>query len=139
MVVEPQREFEDFLETTVQYPLADGTGVILRHKDRLWETSSYRIALGGVAGTADIQAATATGTFMRIIDNSTFGLDAAISIAADMNEMCNGAGMARHQALAAMRRLSSNREDPQREKTMKMFLIYHETIIRMLFDGFWAK
>ena len=34
MVVEPQREFEDFLETTVQYPLDDGTGVILRHKDR---------------------------------------------------------------------------------------------------------
>ena len=30
MVVEPQREFEDFLETTVQYPLDDGTGVIWR-------------------------------------------------------------------------------------------------------------
>ena len=54
MVVEPQREFEDFLETTVQYPLDDGTGVILRHKDRPWEANSYRIALVGVAGTADI-------------------------------------------------------------------------------------
>jgi hypothetical protein len=139
MVVEPQREFEDFLETTVQYPLDNGTGVILRHKDRPWETDSYRIALGGVAGTADIQAATATGTFMRIIDNSTFGLDAAISIATDMNEMCNGAGMGRGRALQALQRLSNNREDPQREATMKNFLIYHETIIRMLFDGFWAK
>ena len=27
MVVEPQREFEDFLETIVQYLLDDGTGV----------------------------------------------------------------------------------------------------------------
>ena len=76
---------------------------------------------------------------MRIIDNSTFGLDAAISIATDMNEMCNGAGMARGRALQALQRLSNNREDPQREATMKNFLIYHETIIRMLFDGFWAK
>jgi hypothetical protein len=136
MVIEPQREFKEFLETNVQYPTADGTGVILRHKERTWNINSYRIALGGVAGTADIQAATATGTFMRIIDNSTFGLDAAISISAEMNEMCNGAGMARHRALTALRRLSNNRKDPQREATMKNFLIYHETIIRMLFDGF---
>ena len=139
MVVEPQRIFEDFLETTVHYPLDGGTGVTLRHKERLWETNSYRIALGGVAGTADIQAATATGTFMRIIDNSTYGLDAAISIAADMGEMCNGAGMSRDRALQALRRLSNHREDPHREATMKNFLIYHETIIRMLFDGYWAK
>jgi hypothetical protein len=76
---------------------------------------------------------------MRIIDNSSYGLDAAISIAADMGEMCNGAGMSWDRALQALRRLSNHREDHQREATMKSFLIYHETIIRMLFDGFWAK
>jgi hypothetical protein len=62
-----------------------------------------------------------------------------ISIATDMNEMCNGAGMGSGRALQALQRLSNNRDDPQREAMMKNFLIYHETIIRMLFDGFWAK
>jgi hypothetical protein len=43
------------------------------------EGRSYRIARGSVQGTTDMQIATATGTFMRIVDNSSYESDAAIT------------------------------------------------------------
>jgi hypothetical protein len=45
--------------------------VYTEHKRRDFDGTSYRIAKGSVQGTADMQIATGTGTFMRIIDNSS--------------------------------------------------------------------
>jgi hypothetical protein len=44
MVVEPQREFKDFLETTMEYPLANGTGVILQKCDENHAHADYKFS-----------------------------------------------------------------------------------------------
>ena len=84
----------------------------------LWdfEGRSYRIARGSVQGTADMQIATATGTFMRIVDNSSYESDAAISIAREMYEMAEGADMSRKDVLGALKALHGTRNTAARGK-----------------------
>ena len=107
----------------------------------LWdfEGRSYRIARGSVQGTADMQIATATGTFMRIVDNSSYESDAAISIAREMYEMAEGADMSRKDVLGALKALHGTRNTAARGKKMRGFTKRYERIIRILFDGFFFK
>jgi hypothetical protein len=77
MVVESQREIEDFLETNVQYPMDGGSGVGDRHLSYCirWSRRDCRFS--------DDYIYMHIYSFMRIIDNSTFGLDVAINIATE--------------------------------------------------------
>eukprot|EP01050_Picozoa_sp_SAG11_P047295 SAG11_NODE_24693_length_369_cov_1.437037_1_plen_65_part_10 len=58
-----------FLETLTHNPANTGANVYTTHKLRPWSRHSYRICRLGVAGTADMQVATAAATYMRIVDN----------------------------------------------------------------------
>jgi hypothetical protein len=71
----------DFIETATIYPDCDGGVVYTEHKRCDFDGTSYRIAKGSVHGTADMQIATGSVTFMRIINNSSYENDATISIA----------------------------------------------------------
>ena len=71
MVLEPIAKQTEFLETFTIYPLENGVGVYAKHKDRPWDChNSYRIVRGGVSDMRRVQSATATITFMRILDNA---------------------------------------------------------------------
>ena len=90
MVIEPITRDIEFLETLTVYPIANGVGAYAKHKDRPWDNcNSYRIARGGVSGMRRVQTATATGTFMRILDNCTNESDAAIAISKELYKRCS--------------------------------------------------
>ena len=129
----------EFIETATIYPDCEGTVVYTTHKRRDFEGRSYRIARGSVQGTADMQIATATGTFMRIVDNSSYESDAAISIAREMYEMAEGADMSRKDVFGALKALHGTRNTAARGKKMRGFTKRYERIIRILFDGFFFK
>ena len=54
-----------------------------------------------------VQSATATGTFMRILDNCTHECDVAIAITNEMHEMQSGAGMSYSQTTTALQKLAN--------------------------------
>ena len=71
MITEPESNSYEFLETTTKYN-DEQTNVetTCMHKIRPFDGyTSYRIAYGGIGGAADVQQATATGTFLCILDN----------------------------------------------------------------------
>ena len=129
----------DFIETATIYPDCDGNVVYTEHKRRDFDGTSYRIAKGSVQGTADMQIATGTGTFMRIIDNSSYENDAAVSIAREMYEMAEGAGLSRKMVFGALKALHGLRNTGPRGKKMRGFIKRYERIIHILFDGFFFK
>eukprot|EP01050_Picozoa_sp_SAG11_P016364 SAG11_NODE_2226_length_3663_cov_1.716891_1_plen_250_part_00 len=124
MIPEPIAEPTAFLETMLHNPCGDGRWVFTTHKLRPWQRESYRICGLGVAGTADMQVATAAGTFMRILENSTNGHDAARSMAYEMQEMIRGAGWSRNRTLSAFRRLARQRQRQDRPK-LRAFIQQH--------------
>ena len=110
-----------------------------RHFTRPWQHRSYRVCLAGVAGTADIQAATATGTLMRILENSTYDVHAALSIAKELIEMRDGADYGNKQVLNAFDRLqlSSHGKKQKAERYMRLrrFYFRYGKLVRFLYDG----
>jgi hypothetical protein len=129
----------EFIETATIYPECEGTVVYTTHKQRDLEGSSYRIARGSVQGTADMQIATITGTFMRIVDNSSYESGAAISIAREIYEMVERADMSRKDVFGALKALHGTRNTAPRGKKMRGFTKRYERIIRILFDGFFFE
>jgi hypothetical protein len=133
MLPEPIAEPTPFLETMLHNPLGNGSWVKTTHKLRPWGRESYRICRSGVAGTADMQVATAAGTFMRIKDNSTNDYDAAISIAHEMQEMVGGAGWSKSQAMSAFRRLGRQRQHGKRAELIT-FMRDHARAASLMFE-----
>ena len=85
-----------------------------------------------------VQSATATGTFMRILDNCTFEFDAAISITKEIHvhEMQLGARMSESQTTTALQKLAKqNPEKPHQERKRSGFYKRFHTIIAKL--RFW--
>jgi hypothetical protein len=113
--------------------------VYTEHKRRDFDGTSYRIAKGSVQGTADMQIATGTGTFMRIIDNSSYEHDTSVSIAREMYEMAEGAGLSRKMVFGALKALHGQRNTAPRGKKMRGLIKRYERIIHILFDGFFFK
>ena len=106
MIPEPAAPTTHFLETLTHNPTGNGAGCYTTQKLRPWHRASYRICKLGVAGTADMQVATATATFMRLIDNSTYDNDAVRSIAIEMQEMICGVGWSKSKVWSAFLRLT---------------------------------
>ena len=71
---------------------------------------------------------------MRIVDNSSYESDAAISIAREMYEM---ADMSRKDVFGALKALHGN--TASWGKKMRGFTKRYERIIRILFYGFFFK
>ena len=113
--------------------------VYTEHKRRDFDGTSCHIAKGSVQGTADMQIVTATGTCMRIIDNNSCDNDAAVSIAREMYEMAEGAGLSRKMVFGALEALDGSRNTATRGKKMRGFIKRYERIIHILFDNFFSK
>ena len=137
MTIEPVSKETEFLETVTVYPMDNGVGAYAKHKERPWDSrNSYRIVRGGVSGMRRVQSATATGTFMRILDNCTFEYDAAISITKEIHEMQLGARMSESQTTKALQKLAKqNPEKPHQERKRSGFYKRFHTIIAKL--RFW--
>ena len=94
---------------------------------------NYRIARGGVAGMQRVQAATATSTFMRIIDNCTHECDAAIAITNEMHEMQNGAGMSYSQMTSALQKLANENPGNRNQERKRSGFRFHTVISKLRF------
>ena len=80
-----------------------------------------------------VLSATATGTFMRILDNCTYECDAAIAIANEIYEMQKGAGMSESQTTAALQKLvGKNLENPHQERKRSGFYTRFHAIVAKL-------
>ena len=91
---------------------------------------------GHKTGGGTARYATATGTFMRILDNCTFEFDAAISITKEIHEMQLGARMSESQTTTALQKLAKqNPEKPHQERKRSGFYKRFHTIIAKL--RFW--
>ena len=135
MVLEPIAKETEFLETITSYPLENGVGERARHKQRPWDRHSYRVARGGVAGMRRVQSATATGTFMRVLDNCTYEYDAAVAVTSEMYEMQCGAGMSCSQTTQALQKLA-NQNPGNRNQERKRSGFYkrlHAVIAKLRF------
>jgi hypothetical protein len=86
-----------------------------------------------------MQIAAATGTFMRIIDNSSYKNDAAVSIAREMYEVAEGAGLSRKMVFDALKALHGSRNTATWVKKMRGSIKRYERIIHILFDGVFFK
>ena len=134
MVIAPISRQTEFLETITVYPLDNDVGAFAKHRNRTWDLRhSYRIARGGVSGMQRVQSATATGTFMRILDNCTNECDAAIAITNEMHEMQSGAGMSYSQMTTALQKLAN--ENPgnrnQDRKRSGFYKRFHSLIAKL--------
>ena len=65
--------------------------------------------------------------------------DAAVSIAREMYEMAEGAGLSRKMVFGALKALHGSRNTATRGKKMRGFIKRYERIIHILFDGFFFK
>eukprot|EP01052_Picozoa_sp_SAG31_P016106 SAG31_NODE_1055_length_10134_cov_14.461837_4_plen_153_part_00 len=135
MILEPENDTIPFLETVTDNLMMDGSNLCTRHKLRPWTGASYRICRLGVAGTADIQVSSATATFMRIIDNSTYDDGAAYSIAMEMQEMVCGAGWSKSKTWAAFLRLTRRRVHVEKSCRYIQFYRRHWQAVALYFDS----